>query len=342
MAALPSSVRQPRVTVIGPTNVDLFIRGTAPTELDRLRTWVGPADVTVTPAGSIGYTVQVMARLGLAVEVCTTIGDDPFGHLLEGMLREAGLGTTYVERVHGETAIALYLLLFGDPKRPMTYRLPTFGAWPDPPSILDGRTPPPDLVHSGGLLHFRDRYRGGLAAVFAEARRRGIRTAIDPQFPLVDEEPPWLRFCDDVLSESDILLCDEHEAKSLFAVTDVPRAIEAAHRAGPSVVVIKRGAAGSIVSDGRTVVEQPAVVVPPERIVETVGAGDAYDAGFLDAILRGETVASAARWATATAARSLEGRGGAEAVVDRDVVTALLPAVPDPRRWGEGVVADAG
>lgn len=323
----------PRVTVIGPTNVDVFVRGAAPTDLDRLRAWVGPAEITVTAAGSVGYTVQVMARLGLAVEVCTTVGDDPFGGLLEDMLRDAGLGTTYVERTRGETAIALYLLLFGDPKRPLTYRLPTFGPWPDPPPVFDGRGPVPDLVHSGGLLHFPERYHGGLAAVFAEARRRGIRTAIDPQFPLVDEPPPWLRFCDDVLRWADTLFCDEGEARALFGVTDLEAAIRAAHEAGPEVVVVKRGAGGSLVSDGRSIFEQPAIDVPVERIVESVGAGDAYDAGFLDALLRGADLAAAARWATATAAKSLEGRGGAEAVTDRAAVSALLPQVPQARAW---------
>jgi len=333
MGDTPPVARTPRVSVIGPTNIDLFLRGEAPRDLERLRAWVGPAEVTVTAAGSVGYTVQVMARLGLAVEVCTTVGDDPFGHVLERMLREAEIGTAYVERTHGETAIAIYMLLFGDPKRPMTYRLPTFGPWPDPPPVLDGRTPAPDLVHSGGLLHFPERYHGGLAGVFREARQRGIRTAIDPQFPLVDERPPWSRFCDDALAEADVLLCDEGEARALFDVVDLAEAIRAAHRAGPSVVVVKRGPAGSLVSDGRVVIEQPAVPVPPERIVESVGAGDAYDAGFLDCLLRGGSLAEAARWATATAALSLGGRGGAETVTGRGAVEALLPTVPEARSW---------
>jgi hypothetical protein len=48
----------PRVTVIGPTNADLFIRGDAPLDAERLRTWVGPSEVSVVAAGSVGYTVQ--------------------------------------------------------------------------------------------------------------------------------------------------------------------------------------------------------------------------------------------------------------------------------------------
>jgi sugar/nucleoside kinase (ribokinase family) len=318
----------PRVAVIGPTNVDLLIRGEAPLDPAELRAWVGPSDVSIVAAGSIGYTVQVMARLGLEVEVCTTVGRDPFGRLLSRMLDEAGLGTTYVAAADGDTAIAVYVLLFGGSKRPMTYRLPTFPAWPDPPPVLDGRRPRPDLVHSGGLLHFPDLYHGGLAGVFAEARTAGILTSVDPQFPLTPEEPPWSRFCDDVLAASDVLLCDEGEARAMFGVTSVEEAIEAAHRAGPRVVAIKRAAEGSIVSDGRKRLTQPAIPVPEERARETVGAGDAYDAGFLDALVRGSAIDFATRWATATAALSLMGRGGAEGVTDRRQVEFVLADVP--------------
>lgn len=318
----------PRVTVIGPTNIDLFIRGDLPTELDALRSWVGPSDVDIVAAGSIGYTVQVMARLGLRVEVCTTVGRDPFGQTLRTMLTEAGLGTTYVEDADGDTAIAIYLLLFGGTKRPMTYRLPTFPAWPDPPPVLDGRTPPPDLVHSGGLLHFPDRYHGGLAATMRAARAAGIRTSIDPQFPLVDEAAPWLRFCADAIGAADILLCDEGEGCAIFAVDTVEAVIAAAHDAGPSIVAVKRAAAGSVVSDRRRVFVQPAVPIPDELTRESVGAGDAFDAGFLDAIVRGGDVHAAARRGTAVAALSLAGRGGAEGVAGPDAMAAMLGSVP--------------
>lgn len=320
--------RAPRIAVVGPTNADLFIRGEAPLDADALRSWVGPSEVSIVAAGSIGYTVQVMARLGADVEVCTTVGRDPFGGMLARMLADAGLGTTYVEEADGDTAIAIYVLLFGGSKRPMTYRLPTFPAWPDPPPVLDGRTPAPDLVHSGGLLHFPDLYHRGLAGMFAEARARGIRTSIDPQFPLTTQEPPWIRFCEDAVAQADVLLCDEGEARALFGVDPLAEVVDAAHRAGPAIVAIKRAAEGSIVSDGASVIVQPAVPVPEEQARETVGAGDAYDAGFLDALVRGASVAEAARWGTATAACSLVGRGGAESVTGRAAVEAMLGSVP--------------
>jgi len=167
-----------------------------------------------------------------------------------------------------------------------------------------------------------------LAARFATARQGGVLTSLDPQFPLVDTPAPWLPHIADVLVETDVLLCDEGEAGQIFAVDSAASALARALELGPRVVAIKRGAAGCLVSDGRRTVRQPAIPVPEALVREAVGAGDAFDAGFLDSLLRGDDVGDAARFATATAALSLRARGGAEGVADRAAVLAALAEVP--------------
>ena len=52
---------RPRVVVVGPVNMDLFIRGEAPLDREALNLWVGTPDVELLVAGSIGYTLQVFA-----------------------------------------------------------------------------------------------------------------------------------------------------------------------------------------------------------------------------------------------------------------------------------------
>ncbi len=73
---------------------------------------------------------------------------------------------------------------------------------------------------------------------------------------------------------------------------------------------------------------QPAIPVPDELVREAVGAGDAFDSGFLDTLLRGGDAGEAARFATAAAAISLRARGGAEGIADRPAVLAALGEVP--------------
>src|SRR6185295_13304478 len=110
-------------------------------------------------------------------------------------------------------------------------------------------------------------------------------TSIDPQFPLHELPAPWLPHIADVLAVSDVLLCDDHELQRLFAGPSLAAGLRAAHAAGPRIVVVKRGAAGSVVSAEGDVIEQPAVSVPVHEVHEAVGAGDAYDAAFLDSLV---------------------------------------------------------
>jgi len=328
---------RPRVVVVGPVNMDLFIRGEAPLDRAALNMWVGSPDVELLVAGSIGYTIQVFARLDDAVEACSTVGSDAFGRHIRQELEARGVDCHRMTREAGETAIAIYMMLFGGLKRPLAVRMPGFEPWPDPPPLLDPDGAPPALVHSGGLLHFPSMWHRGLADVLARARAAGALTSIDPQFPLVDTPAPWLPHAADAIRESDVLLCDDHEARMIFGVDDLDEAIDRAHDAGPSIVAIKRGAAGSIVSDRRTRIDQPAVPVDEALVREAVGAGDAFDAGFLDALVRGQDLPAAARWATAAASLSLGARGGAEGIAGRAAVEARsldVPAATVTRRDG--------
>ena len=318
----------PRVVVVGPVNMDLFLRGEAPLDRAALNAWVGSPEVELLVAGSIGYTLQVFAKLGDHVEACSTVGSDAFGGHIRQELEARGVDCHRMRDADGDTAIAIYMMLFGGLKRPLAVRMPGFEPWPDPPPMLDDGGPLPALVHSGGLLHFPDMWHRGLAGVFARARAEGVLTSIDPQFPLVDTPAPWLPHVADVVQHSEVLLCDEREARMLFDVATIDDAVARAHLAGPRIVVIKRGADGALVSDAGSVFHQPAIPVDPALVREAVGAGDAFDAGFLDALVRGHDLATAARWGTASASLTLGSRGGAEGIADRAAVEARLRDVP--------------
>jgi sugar/nucleoside kinase (ribokinase family) len=316
------------VGLVGPLNLDLFIRGSAPLDREVLNAWVGPSDVDLVVAGSIGYTAQAFRRLGARVELHSHVGDDAFGQHILQAIAEEGIESRFLVRRRGATAIAIYAMLFGGHKRPMTFRLPGFEPWPADPPLVRAGDPVPDLVHSGGLLHFPGMWHRGLAAAFAAARAAGARTAIDPQFPLDDRPAPWLPHIADVLAESDILLCDEGELGMIFGRGDLPDGLAAAHASGPRLVAVKRGAAGSVISDGAVLIEQPAVPVAPDSVREAVGAGDAFDAGFLDTLVRGGSPAAAAAFGTATATLTLTTRGGAEGIAGREAVESTLARVP--------------
>jgi len=319
-----------RAVVIGPVNVDLFVRGTAPLDADELNAWVGPSEVDFLVAGSIGYTIQALERLGVHVDVCTTFGEDAFGMQLKRSVEQAGIGTSLSRSSPGDTAIAIYMLLFGGAKRPMTYRLPSFEPWPDPIPLEDfaGLS----LLHSGGLLHFPNMWHRSMALTFQRARAAGVLTSLDPQFPLTDMPAPWLPHFADVLPHVDVFLCDEREAWNIFDTDDPEAALQTVLTSGPKIAVIKLGPRGALIGDRNGILLQPAVEIPAEHVVEAVGAGDAFDAGFLASLLGGASAADAARYATAVAAITLAGRGGAERIAGPDAVAGELDKVPAASR----------
>jgi 2-dehydro-3-deoxygluconokinase len=312
------------VAVVGPLNIDLLIIGEAPRRFEELTGWEGPSEIHMTAAGSVGYMVQDLARLGLDVGLVSCLPDDPLGAFVLDALRRAGVDTSRVRIVPDSVgAIAAYLLLFGSRKRPLAYRLPTHDPWPlafeagDLDYLLDAR-----LLHCGGYLHFDSVYNGATTDLFRQARTRGLTTSIDTQFPLKPLPPPWLTAMADILPYVDVLFADEREARSLVDRKDLAEAAAGLREAGPPTVVVKSGEEGSTVFTAERSLHQPAVQVAP--LVDSIGAGDAFDAAFLLGLLEGWPMELTARFAAVTAGFTVGGVGGSSAMPTREQVEAYL------------------
>ena len=319
------------VAVIGPLNVDLLITGEAPSSFEALTRWEGPADIQMTAAGSVGYLVQDLARLGLNVGLVSCLPDDQLGAFQLDSLRSAGVDVDRV-RLVPETVgtIVAYVLLFGSRKRPLAYSLGTHDPWPltfelaDVDYLLDAR-----LLHCGGYLHFDSVYHGATTDVFRQARARGLITSIDTQFPAKPLARPWLSSMSDILPYVDVLFVDEREARNLADREDLAEAATALREAGPATVVVKQGSEGARVFAGETVFYQPAVQVAP--LVDSIGAGDAFDAAFLLGLLEGWPLERIARFAAVTAGFSVGGVGGSAAMPTRAQVEGYIAADPSLR-----------
>jgi 2-dehydro-3-deoxygluconokinase len=307
------------VALVGPLNVDLLITGSAPTDFDALTQWAGPSHVMLCAAGSAGYLAQDLAKLGLQTGIVSTLADDVFGDAIQRIVAEAGVNVSRVSREPDTlSGIGIYMLLFGSKKRPLTYRLPTHKPWPikfsraDADYILSARH-----LHCAGYLHFPDMWSNEMAALFRSAKARGLTTSLDPQFVLFPVDVPWLEPLVDLLKVTDVLMLDEDEARQIVQSTDLSEAAAQLHAAGPATVVIKCGAQGALVQAGARFFAQPAIAVPEDDIVESIGAGDAFDAGFIVGHLAGWPIERIVRFATAAAASTLRGSGGTDGLASR-------------------------
>lgn len=312
------------VSVVGPLNIDLLIKGDGPPNWESIPTWDGPAQMDMTAAGSVGYTVQALARLGLNVRVSSCLPDDPLGIFIEDMLQRAGVDTGSVERVPNTLGgIGVYMLMFGSRKRPLTYRLPTHPLWsvdfaPDEVDrLLDAR-----LLHHGGYLHHKDAWHGGTRDLFREAKARGLITTIDPQFPLFPMRAPWLPALEDVLPNIDILFCDDGEACSITGAADFEAAAKRLLDLGVDTVVVKQGGNGSTVYQASWQHHQPAIVLG--EVEDTIGAGDAYDASFIYGTLQGWSLEDRALFASVAAGFTVIGVGGVQTMPALPVILAEM------------------
>lgn len=298
------------ISVIGPLNLDFLVAGQAPLDWEALRAWEGPAHIEMVAAGSVGYVVADLAKLGLEVAVCSCVPDDPLGDFIVASLQHDGVDVHAVQRIsHTITGIGAYLLLFGNRKRPLAYRMPTHAPWPllfasdTSADLLDAR-----WLHCGGYLHFEGMWRGHTTTLFREARARGLGTSLDTQFPLTPLTPPWMHVMEDILPYVQVLLCDETEARRLAAREDLEACARALLTAGPEMVVIKQGTDGATLFRPGGQHHQPAIHLG--ETVDSIGAGDAFDAGLLYGLLQGWPDARSARFAAIAAAYTVIGVGG--------------------------------
>lgn len=314
------------VSAVGPLNIDLLISGDGPPDWAAIPTWDGPASMEMTAAGSVGYTVRNLAKLDLSVKVCASVPDDPLGAFIVDALGRDGVDTGVVKRVPNTLAgIGVYILLFGSRKRPLAYRLPTHEFWPlqftprEVDDLLDAR-----LLHNGGYLHAKDAWHGATVELFKAAKARRLVTTMDPQFPLFALEPPWMPALHDVLAHVDVLLCDENEARSITAEKNLDAAAQRILDAGPDIVVIKQGAQGSTLYRQGWKHHQDAIALGP--LVDSIGAGDAYDAAFLLGTLEGWPLERRALFASITAGFTVTGVGGSQTMPTRQQVEAEMRA----------------
>ncbi|HEY9161620.1 MAG TPA: PfkB family carbohydrate kinase [Desulfomonilia bacterium] len=298
------------VAAVGTLNLDMIISGNAPHDIEALTRWVDISEVELTPAGSMGYCASDMAKLGLKVGVISCVADDFFGEWILKSLTKAGADVSHVDVITGgKSGIGIYILLFGDRKRPLTGRLSTHAPWP---ARLTGAQENL-LRHSrmllcAGYLHYPQMWGTPTVELFRKARQFGLKTALDTQFPMTQAELPWIKHFDNLLDYVDILFTDDVEALSITGLDSIEAAASDLLARGPELVVVKKGAEGSLIATANKVLNVPAI--KPASFQDSIGAGDAFDAGFIYGVLKGWELEKTARFASTVAACTLEGIGG--------------------------------
>ncbi len=306
-----------RIASIGECMIELSATAEAP-ELRRLGF-----------GGDTLNTATYLARLGVAVDYVTALGDDGYSARMLAGWRSEGIGTALVQRLAGRVP-GLYMIdLEASGERHFSY-------WRDraPAREIFSNSQTPELCRS--LMDFDWIFLSGVSLslyggegrtrlfdLLREFRSKGGKVAFDSNFrhqgwPSIAEARQEFRR---QLAVTDLALSSIDDETGLHGVADGAAALDLLHRCGVPLAVIKQGGAGCLVSRGNGATLVPACRV--ERVVDATAAGDSFNAGFLAALLRGDPPEAAARLGHISAAIVIGHRG---AIAPRDDYLAALGA----------------
>jgi sugar/nucleoside kinase (ribokinase family) len=289
----------PPLLVLGNANVDLVMG-----EVDgwpAVGTEIVVERSEMRAGGSAGNTALALTGLGVPHLFVASTGNDPNG----GWLRErfdaaccdwivdACDTTLTVGIVHkgGDRAF------FTTPGHLQTARL----------SDLRERIPaapagPAFAIVSGGFL--MPEIEAGTSDLLAELHDKGWRTAIDPGWPPSSWTAEKRSLMHTWLARADIALLNDEEAMGVTGLVAPHAAFDrlAGDLAPGCLLVVKQGVAGARAAAGG---RRFAVAAPRVEVVDTVGAGDTFNAAFLAALARGTDVAQALRAGVECASRAI-------------------------------------
>lgn len=293
------------VLVLGEINVDLILSGGARPAFGQAEKVID--DAALTPGGSGVIFACGCARLGLRTAYCGVVGDDLFGRFMLDSLRQRGVDISGVQvRADQKTGLSVILndTQDGAYDRAILTHLGAISALrPDQVDrALLART---RHVHVTSYF-LQHALRPGLADVLAEARRNGATVSMDTNW---DPDEQWNHGLDEALALTDVFLPNEQEALAIARRSDLEQALDALAATVPTVAV-KRGAHGALCRQGTHRLADPGF---PANVVDTTGAGDSFDAGFIYGYKQGWSLDETLALACACGTLSTRAAGGTPA-----------------------------
>lgn len=287
--------------VVGEINPDIILRGAdiipAFGQVEKL---VEQAELTIGSSSVI--TACGAARLGLKVAFVGVVGDDVYGRYLLNAMQERGIDTTHcIIDPTLQTGFSVILAKPDGDRAILTFSGAMTALQAD--QVNRALLKQTHHLHVGSYF-LLDQLRQGLPDLFATARSQGITTSLDTNW---DPTEQWQ--ADSILPHCDLLLPNENEARRLTGCEDLELAVAKLAERVPTLAV-KLGAAGGFVQRGEAVVRLRPY---PVNIIDTVGAGDSFNAGFLYGFIHQWPLKQSLQLALACGSLSTRAAGGTAA-----------------------------
>ena len=308
----------PTVLVVGDANVDLVLRGDVVPRFGQAEQLLDSGELVL--GGSASITASGLARLGVATSLVARVGDDAFGRFTTDALLASGVDVAAVE-IDPSVPTGISVILSAPGDRAI---LTVPGTIPslEPHAVLDALTVSVRHVHFASYF-LQPALAAGMPSLLAQLRERKISTSLDTNW---DPAESW-RGLREVLPHLDFLLPNREELHALARALGAAESSDGAAalflaELGPRVVVKAGSDGGWSVAAGAPLVTAPGLLV---SVVDTTGAGDSFNAGYLAALADGiDDERERLGWATTAGSLSTLGAGGTGAQATRAELTEAL------------------
>lgn len=295
------------VTIAGELNLDLILYG-LPEQLIPERELLAQ-DMSLTLGASSGIVAHNLAALGCRVGFSSKVGKDSMADIALQRLMEAGVDVSHVQRAEDGTKTGLTVILqHGKWRNILTY----LG------TIAQLRYEDLDFDYLASASHFhlcsfylQASLRPRVPELFQRLKGAGLTISLDTND---DPDGTWQGGLQQALRYVDVFLPNEREAKEAAGTEDLQDALEKLAQI-VKVVVVKVGAQGSVARRGTEQLSSSGVSV---NVIDPVGAGDSFDAGFLSRYVKGAPLAECLKAGNLAGAYSTTAAGGTEAFRDRE------------------------
>ncbi|MBD7911310.1 sugar kinase [Clostridium cibarium] len=240
------------------------------------------------------------ARLGLRSGWISRLGNDDFGKYILKAVRAEGIDMSEVKLVDDyPTSVYFREVLADGSSRSFYYREKS------PTSTLKTEELNEEYFKNAKILHITGVFpsinknnQNVILESVRLAKKYNLTVSFDPNIRL----KMWTKeeaksFIEKLLPDVDILLIGDEEVELLLGGININDAIKTFHNYGIEKVIVKKGSKGAVGSDGERIYEVDAI--KPRALVDTVGAGDGFAAGFLTAVLEKKPLNECVQFANA-------------------------------------------
>lgn len=282
------------------------------------------------PGGAPANVAVGLTRLGISCGLISKVGADPFGDFLIKCLKENDVDTDGVTRTN-QAPTALAFVALSDTKEPdfFFYRNPCADLLLREDELPENWFQHAQFLHVGSVSLTQDPSRRATITAVKLAKQNGMNVSFDPNIRLdlwAKGLPECRRIIRQLLSHTDVFLPSQEELSILMDTTDLEKAVSQVLKLGPQFVCVKQGLNGALLvykeADGVIKkIQRPAYKVD---IVDTTGAGDGFNAGFIAGLVQKKKLSEALEFANAVAALVITQKGAMTALPTLEQLTQFL------------------